>query len=61
VRHDAIVIELDGGTVDALPESRQRDMTAIIARMFRDEGIERPVRFAAYRMGSAFLRPGADG
>jgi uncharacterized protein len=46
VRHDAIVIELDGGTVDALPESRQRDMTAIIARMFRD---------------SAFLRPGADG
>ena len=61
VRHDAVVIELDAATADALPAPRRRDMTAIIARMFRDEDIERPVRFAAYRMGSAFLRPAADG
>ena len=54
-------VTFDAATADALPAPRRRDMTAIIARMFRDEDIERPVRFAAYRMGSAFLRPAADG
>ena len=53
-RKSGIVIELDAPTLDALSEGRRAVLGGAVAGMF-DGG--RPVRFAPYRLGSAFLRP----
>lgn len=56
-RRTGIVIELDGPTLDALGASRRAALGAAVAGMFETDGAARPVRFAPYRTGSAFLRP----
>lgn len=61
LRRDAIVIELDTPALGALTTQGRREVGAVVACMFREEGIERPVEFAGYRMGSAFLRPALHG
>ena len=56
-RKAGIVIELDAPTLDALSKSRRAALGNTVAGMF-DTGEEaRPVSFAPYRVGSAFLRP----
>lgn len=61
LRHEAIVVELDAPSLAALSPRRRQELGAVIVRMVRDEGIERPVEFAAYSMGSAFLRSALHG
>ena len=56
-RRTGIVIELDGPTLDALGASRRAALGAAVAGMFETDGGARPVSFAPYRTGSAFLRP----
>ena len=54
VRADGMVVELDAATLAALPAAPS-DMLQEIEALARNAGEERPVRFAAYRTGSAFL------
>ena len=56
-RKAGIVIELDAPTLDALSESRRAALGDTVAAMFAAGEETRPVRFAPYRVGSAFLRP----
>ena len=58
-RRAGIVIELDAPTLDGLSAGRRAALGAAIAGMFETDGPARPVSFAAYRAGSAFLRPSA--
>ena len=58
-RKAGIVIELDAPTLDALSEGRRAALGATVAGMFEPGFGSRPVRFAPYRAGSAFLRPSA--
>ena len=61
-RKAGIVIELDAPTLDALTEGRRDALGTAVAGMFDADGGDahaRPVRFAPYRVGSAFLRPAA--
>ena len=56
-RKAGIVIELDAPTLDALSESRRAALGDTVAGMFGAGAEARPVNFARYRVGSAFLRP----
>ena len=56
-RRAGIVIELDAPTLGALGERRRAALGAAIAGMFESDLRARPVSFAPYRTGSAFLRP----
>ena len=56
-RKAGIVIELDAPTLDALSESRRAALGDTVAGMFVAGEEARPVSFAPYRVGSAFLRP----
>ena len=56
-RKAGIVIELDAPTLDALSESRRAALGDTVAGMFAAGDEARPVSFAPYRVGSAFLRP----
>ena len=56
-RKAGIVIELDAPTLDALSESRRAALGDTVAGMFAAGEAARPVSFAPYRVGSAFLRP----
>lgn len=58
VRHAAIVIELDEGTFFRLTAVRRDQLAGEVASLYRRIGLERPVQFSAYRMGSAFLHAG---
>ena len=51
------MIELDAPTLDALSESRRAALGDTVAGMFGTGEEARPVSFAPYRVGSAFLRP----
>jgi len=55
VRGEGIVIELDSMTVSSLAPSQADSLAAEIGRMFAGAGFACPVRFAPYRVGSAFL------
>ena len=55
-RKAGIVIELDGPTLAALSESRRAALGDTVAGMFAPGDATRPVSFAPYRVGSAFLR-----
>ena len=63
VRADGLVVELDASSLEALPPGRCELLQEIEA-LARDAGEVRPVRFAPYRTGSAFLtashRPAAS-
>ena len=56
-RKASIVIELDAPTLDTLSESRRAALGDTVAGMFAAGDEARPVSFAPYRVGSAFLRP----
>lgn len=56
LRRAAIVIELDPATLARVPCERYEALSERIAKTFRGIGIDRPVEFLPYRMGSAFLR-----
>ncbi|WP_428377893.1 hypothetical protein [Lichenicoccus sp.] len=54
VRAEGMVVELDAPSLEALPAGRS-DLLREIEAMARRAGELRPVRFAPYRTGSAFL------
>ncbi len=56
VRADAVVLELDGTSLDALGPDARAGLAGQVAALALGAGIQAPVRFAPYRMGSAFLR-----
>ena len=56
-RKAGIVIELDETTLGALSASRRAALGGAVAGMFETNDRTRPVSFAPYRIGSAFLRP----
>ena len=61
LRRNGLVVELDAATLDGLAPERRESLAASIAARALAAGRAQPVSFAAYRMGSAFLRPQRDG
>ena len=57
VRRGAVVVELDDATLAALEAPGRAALAGEVGGRMRAAGVSRPVRFAPYRMGSAFLRP----
>jgi uncharacterized protein len=55
---DGIVVELDAASLDALDAAAAARLVAAAGGVAREAGFSAPVRLAAYRMGSAFLRKG---
>ncbi len=60
VRRDAVVVEVDAESLTALDGQQQALLSGHVAANFARAGVERPVKFEPYRMGSAFLRSAAD-
>ena len=60
VRRTEIVLELDNGTLESVSATQRDRLVKSITRAFQAIGIERPVSFSAYQMGSAFLRQKAN-
>ena len=58
VRRDGLVIELDPASLRAVQEAGEEALARTVAALAAEAGEPvRPVRFASYRTGSAFLRP----
>ena len=57
VRRGAVVVELDDGALAALEAPRRAVLAGEVGGRMGRAGVTRAVRFAPYRMGSAFLRP----
>lgn len=57
LRAAAVVIELDPASLSALPDILRDELSRDVAGMMARAGVTRPVSFAPYRTGSAFLRP----
>ncbi len=57
VRATGVVIELDAGSLGGIAGTTEAALRAALARLLDDAGIAAPISFAAYRAGSAFLRP----
>ncbi len=55
VRRAGVVVELDEATLARLAPARAESLAREIAAL----GVARPISFAAYRVGSAFVAPGA--
>ncbi len=55
VRAAGVVIELDADALDALASERRAELRDAVGEIFRRSGLERPVSFAPYRNGSAFV------
>jgi uncharacterized protein len=60
VRAAGVVLELDAATLAALDRERRADLAAAVGAMFARAGLPRPVSFAPYRNGSAFVAPAAE-
>jgi uncharacterized protein len=60
VRRDAIVIELDDESIKELDNTRASTLRKQIADLLTAAGVNHPVSFQSYCMGSAFLRPGNE-
>ena len=60
VRADTVVIELDTHSMAKLDNGKAETLRQHVATLMSTAGIEHPVSFQAYRMGSAFLRPADD-
>jgi uncharacterized protein len=60
VRRDAVVVEVDARSLRALDGQQRALLSRHVAANFRQVGVKRPVKFAHYRMGSAFLRSAVD-
>jgi uncharacterized protein len=59
VRAAGLVIELDEAALRGLDEARAAALSGEVAALARAAGIDRPVSFAPYRNGGAFLRDAA--
>jgi pyridinium-3,5-biscarboxylic acid mononucleotide sulfurtransferase len=60
VRRAGIVVELDPAALAAMDGATQESLTRSLAALAEKHGVgSRPVAFAPYRTGSAFLRTGA--
>ena len=57
VRREAIVIELDTETIRVLDIAQAEALRHQIGVLLSAAGVEHPVSFQTYQMGSAFLRP----
>ena len=57
VRSNRVVVELDSSTLESLAAPDRRRLSREIGARFAAVGTHAPVAYAAYRMGSAFLRP----
>jgi len=57
VRAQAVVVELDADTLQALDAATEAGLRAHILDLADRSGLRLPVAFAPYRNGSAFLRP----
>lgn len=61
VRADGVAVELDADALEALAPGERASLAPAVAAMFararRDGGAPPPVRFEAYRRGSAFQHP----
>ena len=57
VRRGAVVVELDDDTLATLEAPRRAALAGEVDRRMGAAGVSRAVRFAPYRMGSAFLKP----
>jgi uncharacterized protein len=55
VRAEGVVIELDQATLAAMSSDRTERLSHEIRALFETAGLTRAVRFAPYRVGSAFL------
>lgn len=60
VRREAVAVELDGEALGALSAERREELAAKVSDIFRQGGVEQPLVFELYRMGSAFLKPGEE-
>jgi uncharacterized protein len=58
LRRDGVVVELDEAALAKIEGAERERVAAEVVTRFTRIGIRHPVRFARYRMGSAFLRPG---
>jgi uncharacterized protein len=61
VRAGGVVIELDDTSLENLSDERRQNLTSQVAALFAQAGFAFEVKFAPYRVGSAFLhfkRPG---
>jgi uncharacterized protein len=56
LRKTGVVVELDEQSLQALSSTDITDLSAMIQAMCRSVGMEQPLIFEAYRMGSAFLK-----
>ncbi|MEQ8660990.1 MAG: adenine nucleotide alpha hydrolase, partial [Gammaproteobacteria bacterium] len=56
LRRAAIVIELDAGSLARLDDAHAAGLRGALGALAGAHGLARPIRFAPYRMGSAFLR-----
>ena len=61
VRHDTVVVELDAESIRGLDTARANALRQRIGVLLSAAGVNHPVSFQTYRMGSAFLRPGREG
>lgn len=59
VRAGGVVVELDEAALAAMDPALAAGLSARIAALAEDSGVTRPVAFAPYRMGGAFLRTAA--
>jgi len=57
VRSSGVVVELDESALADVDQHQRDELSRKISALFRSAGFDYPVRFASYRVGSAFLHP----
>ena len=60
VRASGVVLELDAATLDGIEAQRRDELAREVGGLFAGAGLARPVSFAPYRNGSAFLVRGNE-
>jgi len=60
VRAAGVVLELDAATLDAIEPRRRAELAGEVSGIFAGAGLARPVTFAPYRNGSAFVVRGDE-
>lgn len=60
VRAAGVVLELDAAALERVEQQRRAELAAEVGGIFAEAGITRPVSFAPYRNGSAFLVRGDE-
>jgi len=60
VRAAGVVLELDAATLDGIEPRRRAELAGKVSGIFAGAGLARPVTFAPYRNGSAFVVRGDE-